>query len=39
MSKIRRNFELDEKLQIAREGENHGVDVTCRKHQTARSLF
>lgn len=30
---------MDEKLQILREGENHGVDVTCRKHQIARSLF
>lgn len=39
MSKSKRKFQLDEKLQILREGENHGVDATCRKHQIARSLF
>ncbi|MGC8859491.1 MAG: helix-turn-helix domain-containing protein, partial [Ignavibacteria bacterium] len=32
-------FGLEEKLQILREGENQGVDVTCRKYQIARSLY
>lgn len=39
MSKNKRKFGLEEKLQILREGENHGVDVTCRKYQIARSLY
>lgn len=39
MSRSKRKFELEEKLQILREGENHGVDVTCRKYQISRSLF
>ena len=39
MSKIKRKFDLDEKLQVLREGESHGVEVTCRKYQIARSLF
>lgn len=39
MSRSKRKFQLDEKLQILREGENHGVEVTCRKYQIARSLF
>ena len=39
MSKSKRKFELDEKLQILREGETNGVEVTCRKYQIARSLF
>jgi len=39
MSKSNRKFQLDEKLQILREGETNGVEITCRKHQIARSLF
>ena len=39
MSKNHRKYELEEKLRILRERENHRVDVTCRKHQIARSLF
>ena len=39
MSRSKRKFQLDEKLQILREGENHGVDVTSRKYQISRSLF
>jgi len=39
MSKVNRKFSLDEKLQVLREGEANGVDVTCRKYQIARSLF
>lgn len=30
---------MDQKLQILREGETHGVDLTCRKHQIPRSLY
>jgi hypothetical protein len=39
MSKSKRKFQPDEKLQILREGETNGVDITCRKYQIARSLF
>lgn len=39
MSKSNRKFQLEEKLQILREGETNGVDVTCRKYMIARSLF
>ncbi|HSV88235.1 MAG TPA: helix-turn-helix domain-containing protein [Bacteroidales bacterium] len=39
MSKIKRKFDLDEKLRILREGETNGVEVTCRSYQIARSLF
>ncbi len=39
MSKIKRKFDLNEKLQILREGETNGVGLTCRKYQIARSLF
>ena len=39
MSRNKRKFGLEEKLQILREGENQGVDVTCRKYQIARSLY
>lgn len=39
MSKSKRKFQLEEKLQILREGETNGVDITCRKYQIARSLF
>ncbi|MDK2909885.1 MAG: putative transposase [Bacteroidales bacterium] len=30
---------MEEKLQILREGENQGVELTCRKYQISRSLF
>lgn len=30
---------MDQKLQILREGETHGVDLNCRKHQISRSLY
>jgi transposase-like protein len=39
MSKIKRKFDLDEKLQVLREGETNGVEATCRKYQISRSLF
>ncbi|HPK05590.1 MAG TPA: hypothetical protein PK908_06820 [Bacteroidales bacterium] len=29
MSKSKRKFQLDKKLQIPSEGESYGVDVTC----------
>ena len=32
-------FELIDKLQILREGETNGIEVTCRKWQISRSLF
>jgi len=31
MSKSKRKFQLEEKLQILREGETNGVDISCRK--------
>lgn len=39
MSKSKRKFTPDEKLQIMREAEQQGLEVTLRKHQIARSLF
>jgi putative transposase len=39
MSKSNRKFQLEEKLQILREGETNGIEITCRKYQIARSLF
>ena len=39
MSKSKRKFQQEEKLQILREGESNGVDITCRKYQISRSLF
>jgi putative transposase len=39
MSRSNRKFDLETKLQILREGENQGVEVTCRKYQIARSLY
>jgi len=39
MSNSRRKFQVEEKLQILREGENQGVELTCRKYQISRSLF
>lgn len=39
MRKNHRKYEVEEKLQILREGETQGVEVTCRKFQIARSLY
>lgn len=39
MRKSKRKFQVDEKLQILREGESQGVELTCRKYQISRSLF
>lgn len=39
MSNSKRKFQVEEKLQILREGENQGVELTCRKYQISRSLF
>ena len=39
MSKIRRKFSLEEKLQILSEADQNGIEVTIRKHQLARSLY
>ncbi|MGC8825305.1 MAG: transposase [Bacteroidales bacterium] len=39
MSRNKRKFGLEEQLQLLREGETQGVDVTCRKYQIARSLY
>ena len=39
MSRLKRKFSIDEKLSILQEGENHGVDVTCRKYNLSRSLY
>ncbi len=39
MGKSNRKFALEEKLQILREGENNGIEVTCRKYLISRSLY
>ena len=39
MSKSKRKFTLEEKLQILNEGETQGVEVTCRKYHLARSVY
>ena len=39
MSKIRRKFSLEEKLQILSEADQNGIEVTIRKYQLARSLY
>ncbi|MDK2905282.1 MAG: putative transposase [Eubacteriaceae bacterium] len=39
MNNNKRKFQVEEKLQILREGENHGVELTCRKYQILRSMF
>jgi transposase-like protein len=39
MSKSKRKFSIEEKLSILQEGENQGVDITCRKYNVARSLY
>jgi hypothetical protein len=38
MSKSKRKFELEEKLQILREGETNGVEVTTGLRYDSRSL-
>ena len=39
MSRINRKFNIEEKLSILQEGENYGVEITCRKHNLSRSLY
>ena len=39
MSKSYRKFSIDEKLSILQEGENNGVELTCRKYNISRSLY
>lgn len=39
MGKIKKKFSLEEKLQILNDGETQGVEVTCRKHHLARSVY
>lgn len=39
MSRLRRKFSLEEKLQILHEAEQQGIEVTLRKHQLSRSLY
>lgn len=39
MSRIKRKFSIEEKLSILQEGENQGVEITCRKHNLSRSLY
>jgi putative transposase len=37
--RLRRKFTSEEKLQILREAESNGLEVTLRSHNLARSLF
>lgn len=39
MSRTKRKFSIEEKLSILQEGDNHGVEVTCRKYNLSRSLY
>jgi transposase-like protein len=39
MSKTNRKFSLEEKLQIIREAEQNGIELTTRKYQISRSLY
>ncbi len=39
MSRNYRKFSIDEKLSILQEGENNGVELTCRKYDISRSLY
>lgn len=39
MSKSKRKFTLEVKLQILNEGESQRVEVTCRKYHLARSVY
>jgi len=39
MSKSKRKFSIEEKLSILQEGENQGVELTCRKYNLSRSLY
>lgn len=37
--KKKRVFSVEQKMQILREAEEHGMLVTCRKHEIAQSLY
>lgn len=39
MSKTKRKFTPEEKLQILREAEQNGIEATLRQHNLARSLY
>jgi transposase-like protein len=39
MSKSRRNFSVDQKLQIIQEADQHGTTQTLRKHNLSHSVF
>lgn len=39
MSRLRRKFSLEEKLQIIHEAEQQGIELTIRKYQLSRSLY
>ena len=39
MSRLRRKFSLEEKLQIIHEAEQQGIELTLRKYQLSRSLY
>ncbi len=39
MSRNYRKYSIDEKLSILQEGENNGVELTCRKYDISRSLY
>ncbi len=39
MSRNYRKYSIDEKLSILQEGENNGVELTCRKYNISRSLY
>lgn len=39
MSRNKRKFTQEERLQILREAEQHGIEETLRKHHLSRSLY
>lgn len=39
MSRLRRKFSLEEKLQIIHEADQRGIELTLRKYQLSRSLY
>lgn len=39
MSRLRRKFSLEEKLQIIHEADHQGIEVTIRKYQLSKSLY
>ena len=39
MSKRRRKYSVDQKLQIIQEADQHGVTQTLRKHNVAHSIY